>query len=654
MKEYPFYSSVPKEYRENLKWRLRIREKATSDKKFQAQLKRMCSEDILFFFNGFIWLYEPRPRIGKDNKPLPTIIPFLTWEHQDPIIKQVDEALGFTDIGIEKSRGEGASWMAMMMILHRWLFFPTMSFGIVSKTELDTDNPDNPDSLFWKLDWTLGVRPGQPAGGTGAKLPVWMVPKLRRNFARHTLVNIENNSSITGYSAVGDVASGGRKTAFILDELAKFPRGPDKEALDSTGPVTESRFFISTPKGPEGAYYEIMHSDSEMQKLILDWKDNPTRNRGMFTIKIKRKVHVIEPVDIEKYGDPPQSFRKKFFEKDLKRLTDRGFPTNDENKWWSPWYVLQCLRPGSTPISVAQEYDRDYGGSVARFFNVPLIDKLITETTTPPRYVGELHWEENTFKPKFNSNPAGYLKIWCQLVQESYPPKNTDYVLGVDIAGGQGGVRSSNSVISVVNRANGAKVAELASPSIPPEMLADYAIALAMWFGGKGGGGHIIHEDMGYGVQFRNRIRETPFRNMYVRATTDQWSRKRSKKLGFVTTKNSKRELLGAYSYALAEGYFVNPSKLALSECKDYMILPNGRIEHVAAVSTDDPSGAGENHGDRVIADALANWVLHEFREGNRGIVNPLEAPDEKIPPTSILAMRREMQEKERKKRDYW
>jgi hypothetical protein len=656
-KEYRFYSKVPKEYKDNLRFRRDLLSRAEGDTEYQQALIQMCREDMLFFFNAFVWLYEPRPRRDSLGNPLPQVIPFISWPHQDIAIKLIDAALGFDDIGAEKSRGEGASWMALMTVLHRWLFFDMIAVGLVSRNELAVDNPEDPDSLMWKLDWEL------------TKLPLWMAGELgvdyTRNLSKHVLKNLRNQSTITGYSAVGDVGTGGRKYVFVMDEMSKFPRPADQEAMDSTGPVTDCRFVISTPKGADGAYYQIMHSDNEMVTVTLRWQDNISRNRGLFRLIKATPAEQENPdietfgglklqaVDSEKYELPSEEFKIKFFAKDLKRLSDRGYAVNDENKEWSPWYVKQCLRAGATPKSVAQEYDLDYGGSVSRFFNAAVIDRLIVETAVDPIYTGDIIVESSDFSSMFMSNPAGYLRIWCPLYNHRYPPKNTDYVVACDVAQGMGGVRSSNSTIVVVDRKSGYKVAEYACPTTPPEKLADIAIAMCLWFGGQTDQAFLIWEDNGYGGTFRNRVLETSFRNFYYRGATDETSRKKTKKPGWNTNKKSKTEMLGQYSYALGEGLYINPSRSALTECKDYQLLPGGRIEHTSAASSEDPSGAGENHGDRVIADALANWVLYEHREGLRTDPEPLGPSESKLPETSILALRRAMEEKAKKRNDW-
>ena len=182
-----------KDFETNLRLRAQILERAAKDFTFRKTLLEACREDTLFFFNAFCWLYEPRPR-RVNGKKLPNIIPFNTWEHQDPVILQARESIGYEDIGIEKSRGEGASWMFILLALQDWLFEPMSAIGFISRTELAVDNPDDPDSLFWKADWELEKLPSWMAGertGVGDK-----AKDYTRNVSKHILKNNRNGSQI--------------------------------------------------------------------------------------------------------------------------------------------------------------------------------------------------------------------------------------------------------------------------------------------------------------------------------------------------------------------------------------------------------------------------------------------------------------------------
>ena len=106
------YSSVPKTLKENLEFRRKICASAT-DIEVQRQLWTACKRDVLFFINTFCWLYEPRN--SRLRGTTSNVIPFITYEFQDNALLQMNEALGVQDIGIEKSRDLGATWMFLTL-----------------------------------------------------------------------------------------------------------------------------------------------------------------------------------------------------------------------------------------------------------------------------------------------------------------------------------------------------------------------------------------------------------------------------------------------------------------------------------------------------------------------------------------------------------
>ena len=187
----------------------------------------------------------------------------------------------------------------------------------------------------------------------------------RRNYGEHYLTRMDGETAITGYACTGDVASGGRALVFGLDEHAKHPRGPDKEAMAATQPISRCRLFISTPKGKHGAYYEIVHDDTiEEPVLYLSWRDNPTQNRGLYRIVKGLPI----AVGSEKYGPLfPEYLDHEQWVKLKERLLERGYDlTNSDTR--SRWYDQECLRPGANPVLVAQEYDMAFGAEGVQYF----------------------------------------------------------------------------------------------------------------------------------------------------------------------------------------------------------------------------------------------------------------------------------------------
>lgn len=628
----------------NIQYRKELRKWALLSSRNRQWLLDRCGDDFFFWLESFAFLFEPRP--AKDKAK---ILPFLPWPKQYEVMQTIIDNLGYRDIGIEKARGMGASWLCICIFLWRWLFGDMEAFGIVSRNEMAADNPDDPGSLGSKIDWQLRM------------LPNWMTGLPRtvgnrqgqytRNISRHTWFRHDNNCSITAYPATGELASGGRATAFLMDELAKFARGEDEQAMAATEPVSNCRLLVSTYWGADGAYYNSMREESSMIKLVLGWEDAPPRAEGMFCVD-RKKFRLVHP---ETRTPILPEYTKHFFGEIYPILAKRGFNVESESKLWSPWYVERCIRPRMTPRAIAEEYDRDPAGSGSRFFSPAVIERLSAKATQP-EVIGTLQFEHGTCKPRrWMKDAAGIVRLWTPVYggARGMPPTG-NYVLGVDIATGSGGDYSSNSVISIVNRDTGQKVGEIASPVIKPKELAELALALCYWFAGVGGRpAYLIFEANGPGLDFRDRILDSSFRNFYWRTPWRSTKKKPTKEPGWWSDPNSKNLLLGNYRWALSEGYFANPSKPALTECMSYAYGTGNKLVFLGApTDAEDPSNAGANHADRVIADALANYAIEHLGGGHELRAQSKKRASTMAPPAgSFLERRIESQlGKERKK----
>lgn len=614
--KYRYWPTVPKTQTANLKYRQDIEKRCYQDESYRRQVYEMCRLDSLFWLSTTCWLYEPRPK--------PHVMPFVPWDHQIPAWTDMERWLGVCDVGLEKSRGEGASWLIVMLCLHKWLFLPMFAAGIVSKDERSVDDPENPDSIFWKLDFNL------------KHMWDWMRPKFNRTLKTHMITNIDNGSTIAGYAAVGDVASGGRKTIFVMDELSKFPRGPDREAMNSTQYVTDCRYLISTPKGPEGAYFEAMNGKNVLKKIVLDWKQNPVRSKGAYKVLIstddRRKIELVDlnywQAAAKRQGNICDTKGELLRMAELvvaEQSNPFGYdfmmtgPYVKHDHIRSPWYDLQCRRPGATPAGIAQELDRDYGGSTSRFFDINMLTRL-QGRCTPPVCCGEMRMPKRVDGyvdlqgVKFNAAHGGRLRLWLQPDIHNRIATQRNYVIGADVSSGTGGVATSNSALCVIDRHTGRQVAELASPQILPTDLAEYAVALCYWFAGPTGPAILIWEQNGSnGAQFGMRITQLGYANVYYRGQVEEYTERETKKIGFWTSNKTKPILLGELARALANGQLEVTSEECLEEAKFYVNLLGGKIEHISQSTEKDPSAAGERHGDRLIALALAWWVVKDY-----------------------------------------
>jgi hypothetical protein len=84
----------------------------------------------------------------------------------------------------------------------------------------------------------------------------------------------------------------------------------------------------------------------------------------------------------------------------------------------------------------------------------------------------------------------------------------------------------------------------------------------------------------------------------------------------------------------------MNRSQVAMEETLRFIMLENGCVEHSAAGSSSDPSGARANHGDLVIADALAVLALSDD--------GAVEEPKTQEIPQDTLAYRMHLDRMER------
>lgn len=628
---FDFQAAVPRDLLRNLAYRQMVRRACRKDADVRGAVLSACRHDILYFLNAFCWLFEPRVRV-VDGVRQAKVIPFITWPHQEPVIVSCRENLGLCDIGVEKSRGEGASWIGTTLALHDWLFDDYSTVGVVSRNMDAADSPDDPDSLFWKMDWQLSMLPSFMGGEEKRH---W-----KRDRTRHTLKNLRNGATIAAYPAIGDVGTGGRKKWFFMDELAKFPRGPDQEAMSSTEPVTDSRFIVSTPKGASGAYFDLMHAPGNMLKFKLHWQDNPVRNRGLYRYQLGRAIAV------DPKGNPLSDDYRKMTNSVKKMFSDlrsRGYEI--ETGIRSPWLDIRCLRPGSTPQTIAQEYELDYGGSSYRIFNGQFA-KMAAQGVAPPRLVGMMALNTETLTCEFEKAKLGTFKLWCGLDYQGNPPKSR-YVVSSDVCTGSGGAHTSNSTIVVVDQVLGEQVGEYASSHISPRGLADLAIGVCRLFHGA----YLVWEHNGPGNGFTSRVVEKGYSPAYERKV--MYRRKGlsvgSRQLGWWTSASTKELMFSDLNSGVKTREIVIRSKDLAEETAHY-IRKGKQIVYSKSLGDKDPNAMGENHGDRVIALAIAYQAMKDRKIPVAGDLNE----EDRIHPGTIAWRDRYHRELQDRKETTW
>lgn len=588
------------DFRENLKFRADMQRQADSSSEVRSALRDACEAEFAFFTNAFCWGYDPRPRKDEKGKLLPKRMPFILRPHQAKAMEEINGVLGFEDVGIEKARGEGGSWMFLLNALHWWRWRDGTVISLVSRNKEAADKSDDPNSLMWKLDWELKQ----------LERCDWLIGRKGKHYSRSIskscLIYLPTNSIIVAYAATGEVGSGGRSDWFLMDELSKFPRGEDYAAVIATQGNTNSRVFIATPYGRAGAYYDLMHTPSNMKKIVLDWRDNPERNRGLYVLRDGR------PEALDPDNPLPPAYAN--FTQEVKNLFDRlrrkGFVL--EGKSRSPWFDKECDRPGATPQSIAQEFERDYGGSVVPIFSNDFHER-VEESAKPPLIEGIFrvtHTEAEScdgYKYGFERAVGGLLKLWCELDAGNRPPVGK-YIIAADVASGQGGGYTSNSAAVIFNADTGDQVGALASNSIPPNEFADLCMAMGRFFHRA----YLAWEHGGPGTAFTRRVKEKRYGYCFQRTVlTKGFGVEKSKELGFVMNEKTKEVLFADMGTGVCEGAFIVRDQDLAREFTQYIRGEDGGIVHVAYRQKTAP-GAGKSHGDRVIAFGV---MVHASRD---------------------------------------
>ena len=548
---------VPKEPLANAAARKRVLEACAKSAAMRRQVTERCSNDGLFWLNMFGTTIDPRRTPAK--------LPFVTYPFQDDLFRELEEACNEgRDLRIEKSRDMGVSWVTCAWMTWRAMFRPNQMFLMLSRKETLVDG--DRDSLFAHCDvLTKGM-------------PEWLKPKNRRS--KLTMDFPGTESVIEGESTNADAGRGGRRTAILWDEAAACPGGGDDIAA-ATQANTNCRILNSTPKG-ESNYFAA--SRKTTRTFRAHWSLHPEKRIGLYK-PTERGIEILEPGAPEGYV-----FREQ------KPSCPEGVR--------SPWYDRQCDRTPN-PVEIAAELDIDYQGSDYPFFDSVGIDAHIATHCRPALYRGRLRDDGDVVR--FEEDNRGPLSVWLDMGRDYVPPSHRNFVVACDIGQGTG---ASDSVASVVDRDSGEKVAEWVHNKTGVEAFARTAVNLCQFFARGNEPAFMIWDGGGPGLTFGKVVtQDLGFRRVYMKRDDTKvdarWTPK-DRKTGWFSNRDLKRDLLIQYREALANGKFFNPSEKALLECKQFKNMADGSVEHVSIAQAQD---GGDNHGDRVIADALANFI---------------------------------------------
>lgn len=499
------------------------------------------------------WTYRVKVT-GEDGRERPAEVrdvPFVPWPVQIGAIRRMASCVrDGRDIVIRKSRDMGASWLVVGLGVWGWMFHGWQSL-LVSRVEDNVDRTGDPDSLFWKVDYLLGTQPH------------WLMPvkadALRKggSFRQHMVLrHPTSGATIAGQASGAHIGRGGRRTFVLFDEFAALE--DDDAAWRSASDTTSCRIALSTPIGYGTRYDKLVNEargtgNPELIEMLY-WQ-HPEKSKGAET-RVDRDGTVTGLVG--------------------------------GTYVWTPWLSDQLRKRDK--VDLAQNVFAEAMGAGASFFPSVAVTAHRREWGREPR-------RANWVKGRWVDSPTGRWRLWGD-------PERGSYSVGMDPAYGTG---NHASAVAVLDANTKQMVAMMVDANITP---ADLAAEVADVCRGSFREAVVAWEVNGPGQSLQRDFEAQRFHRVWKPRKEGKSTHGIIDRIGWVSSEQSKRLLLGNLSRAVQQGEVIVPCTGTLDEMLAYVLDGNGRV--IPGRLRDESTGARENHGDRVIALALAWMALDD------------------------------------------
>lgn len=277
---------------EEVKRRLKLIELCIKDEGFKKDVIDLSRINVRFFFNNFLWTFDPRTNRKK--------YPFTLFPFQEHYIDWLEERLKNQDWGlVEKTRDVGATWMNAGHSLHKWIFIPNFMarFGSITETKVDDRTLD---STFGKARFMIDM------------LPAFLKPKMRDGDDRHlNILNPENGSLLKGESMNLGFGRSGRASITHMDEFAHVENSG--AVLSSMSQTSKCAVFTSTPKGSKNEFARLKR-EGKISSITLHWKDHPLKTREWYEAEADKMPDwmVAQELDISYERSTGNRYYKRF------------------------------------------------------------------------------------------------------------------------------------------------------------------------------------------------------------------------------------------------------------------------------------------------------------------------------------------------------
>ena len=366
--------------------------------------------------------------------------------------------------------------------------------------------------------------------------PDWLLPTT---IAKKNQTELEfakpHGSWIKALASSPDAGRGEALTMLVLDETAFIK--DDEQIWMGAGmalSMTQGKcIMISTPNGTGSLYHKTwvgaINDDNDFNPLQVHWTENPLASVGL-----------------------------------EKRIDLRG-----NEVFWSPWYEDQCTRLGNDSVKIAQELDLSFEGSKYLAIESELIEKheKKTKNKKPSCYIKYDFLYKGEVKAGSFISDETHFHVW------KTPEKNKMYIVGVDIARGDG---KDFSTIQVLDAETLEQVAEYRD-----KIGVDLLPYLVDWVGRTYNMAYLVVEanSFGLGVGFDLRDTFNYKRMFFSKNVGDIHVRPSDFKIpegveipGFQTTRRTRPLLVKAIIEHMRENSLIINSPRLISEMKTFIM----------------------------------------------------------------------------------
>lgn len=358
-------------------------------------------------------------------------------------------------------------------------------------------------------------------------------------------IQFSNNSEIKAKASSPDAGRGESLTMLIMDEAAFIEHANDiwiaaGMALSATQGKT---LMISTPNGTGNLYHrkwaDAYKGKNDFKPIKVHWTENPRAAEGLQT-----------------------------------NVDEEGNVT-----YWSPWYEREKQRLNHDSVKIAQELDLSFEGSKRLVFDPEIVSKYEkkTDEIEPQCYL----------RYKIIENEAYFTNEQTDFFVWKKPEEGRKYLMGCDVARGDGGDYSTIQIIDVDSLE---QVAEF-QQKIPVEQF-PYLIKRAADIYNEA---FVVVEANNFGLavcfDLKNKLQHKKLyesknvKDIHVRPynyKVDQGQ----KIPGFQTTKRTRPLIIKSMASYMREGELKLNSKRLVQEFNTF-IMNNERPEHESGYNDD-------------------------------------------------------------------